>query len=44
MLLGAGSVVQEQGCIELISKVLRLQIEVDVVSPVEIGVNSDWCG
>ena len=41
MLLGAGSVVQEQGCIELISKELRLQIGVVVVSPVEIGVNSD---
>ena len=42
MLLGAGSVVLEQGCIKLISKELRLQIKVDVVSSVEIGVNSNW--
>ena len=41
VLLDAGSFLQEQGCIELTSKVLRLQIGVDVVSPVEIGVNSD---
>ena len=38
------SFVQENGCIKLISRKLRLQIEVDVISPVEIGVNSDLCG